>query len=1009
MKTYERVKIAKNYIENKYKIKKADEENKKKEWEEIYTKLDRLNLDIEDKSTFKELILQEEAKFIRESRKKITIFQFEPLKIIGRGAFGEVRLCRDKETNEIVAVKKMKKTEMHKKNQVLHVKAEQEVLAKNQSDWVVKLKYSFQDDEYLYLVMEYLPGGDLMSLLMNNDIIPEDQAKLYIAEMVLAIEAVHELKCIHRDIKPDNILIDKDGHIKLSDFGLSRKADNYLYADNPVDLKNAYSHIPGISNIAAKYSDHYNNRKRKRIFAFSTVGTPDYIAPEVFSQTGYGPEVDWWSLGVILFEMIVGFPPFFSDSPTETCKKIFNWKQYLIFPSDCKITPEAKDLIKKLVTDIDKRLGHTGANEIKEHPFFKGIDWNNIRSIKPIFIPKIKDVLDTQYFDKFDEEEPFYPQSEDTGKQVSKDICFIDFDFTREKEEKSLSALLDNEDFIRCSLQKIKNKEVVRELKHNASQDNILKDSNIKNINIPNSTKHNKYNTIQIKNLENDQIYIPNKTPKESINKNMNFNKFLNSGLSNTVNSNNDRIIPHSTTNKENTLKKFQSNTSNTLNSLVKNNNGNQNKFTNYSLVKPVIINNVTSSTSVNKENNNKSQLSNVSKEKINQVKTNSIKGKVNLKLNIEENNNAKDYEKHTFKESNISSSGVVNKNKLNLFGKKDTIFTPELSMKYSKDEEKNKNDINTSKNKSIINNILHENNLNHQEKEPKEIKPYVSIKLNKNTLQHKLNLQLDDELINSIEPYKTPKNNISKFNSKLVNNQHTVISSNIGNMGVNKSTKNNLSSSIANNEYKNGTYVKNSYKDTSSQQQMSLTGFSKISSINPINANTNVYTKSNISSNQISYINSISNSTKHSTMKEINFESSYKNDKSDKIDRIDNKDFYNLGNNIGSLNDNNSGINTLKSKIGTLNKAISKQNFTKQTSNNNAFIYTNANNYINMNQPMSSNQLNSNIQSMIHTKGKMSDKELKNYPSTVKGTTKIDFLSTKKSNLSMKKFNPSK
>lgn len=126
---------------------------------------------------------------------------------------------------------------MHKKNQVLHVKAEQEVLAKNQSDWVVKLKYSFQDDEYLYLVMEYLPGGDLMSLLMNNDIIPEDQAKLYIAEMVLAIEAVHELKCIHRDIKPDNILIDKDGHIKLSDFGLSRKADNYLYADNPVDLK----------------------------------------------------------------------------------------------------------------------------------------------------------------------------------------------------------------------------------------------------------------------------------------------------------------------------------------------------------------------------------------------------------------------------------------------------------------------------------------------------------------------------------------------------------------------------------------------------------------------------------------------------------------------------------------------------------------------------------------------------------------------------------------------------
>lgn len=265
MKTYERVKIAKSYIEKKYKLKKADEDVKKKEWEEIYKKLENYNLSTDESEKFKEVLLKQEAEYIRVNRQKNSIFQFESLAIIGRGAFGEVRVCKDKRNDEIVAVKKMRKDEMHKKNQVLHVKAEQEVLAKSDSEWIVSLKYSFQDDNYLYLVMDFLPGGDLMSLLMANDILPEEQAKLYTAEMVLAIEDVHKLKCIHRDIKPDNVLISADGHIKLSDFGLSRHAENDLYQDNPIELKNAYSHIPGISNIAAKYSDFFNNRKRKRI------------------------------------------------------------------------------------------------------------------------------------------------------------------------------------------------------------------------------------------------------------------------------------------------------------------------------------------------------------------------------------------------------------------------------------------------------------------------------------------------------------------------------------------------------------------------------------------------------------------------------------------------------------------------------------------------------------------------------------------------------------------------
>ena len=153
--------------------------------------------------------------------------------------------------------------------------------------------------------------------------------------------------------------------------------------------------------------------------------------------------------------MIVGFPPFFSDSPTETCKKIMNWKQYLKFPPESKISAESKDLIRKLVTDIDKRIGHTGSDEIKEHPFFAGIDWKNIKKHKPMFVPEVKSKFDTKYFDKFDEEEDFYPSKEQVAKQISKDICFVDFDFDRTFKKKTLIELVDNEEFVKATIDKI--------------------------------------------------------------------------------------------------------------------------------------------------------------------------------------------------------------------------------------------------------------------------------------------------------------------------------------------------------------------------------------------------------------------------------------------------------------------------------------------------------------------------------------------------------------------------
>lgn len=184
-----------------------------------------MKLTDKEKELIKQEILHKESENFRLQRTKINVRDFVPLKIIGRGAFGEVRVCRDKRTSEIVAIKKMKKQEMIYKNQVAHVRAERDILALANNPWIVELKCSFQDENFLYLVMEYLQGGDLMTLLMEKDILAEDLSRFYIAETILAIESVHNLNYIHRDLKPDNLIIGKDGHIKLSDFGLCKHAE----------------------------------------------------------------------------------------------------------------------------------------------------------------------------------------------------------------------------------------------------------------------------------------------------------------------------------------------------------------------------------------------------------------------------------------------------------------------------------------------------------------------------------------------------------------------------------------------------------------------------------------------------------------------------------------------------------------------------------------------------------------------------------------------------------------
>ncbi|KAF9455908.1 AGC/NDR protein kinase [Collybia nuda] len=385
---------------------------------------------------------KKESTYLRLRRTKLGLDDFKTVKVIGKGAFGEVRLVQKSDTGKIYAMKTLKKDEMLKKDQLAHVRAERDVLAESDSPWVVQLYYSFQDPSYLYLIMEFLPGGDLMTMLIKYDTFSEDVTRFYIAECVLAIEAVHKLGFIHRDIKPDNILIDKDGHVKLSDFGLStgfqKKHDSNYYQrllDPNVSLSpttpaqvSRNSVMVNSINLTMTNKDQIATWKaNRRKLAYSTVGTPDYIAPEIFLQKGYGNECDWWSLGAIMFECLVGYPPFCSDSTHETYQKIMQWSNYLLFPDDVHLSQESEDLIRRLIISADRRLS---VEHIKKHPFFYGVDWDTIRRIDAPFVPHLRSITDTSYFptdeiDQVDEE-----RSADSGT-TSKDLAFLGYTFKR--------------------------------------------------------------------------------------------------------------------------------------------------------------------------------------------------------------------------------------------------------------------------------------------------------------------------------------------------------------------------------------------------------------------------------------------------------------------------------------------------------------------------------------------------------------------------------------------------
>lgn len=368
---------------------------------------------------------------------------FEVIKVIGRGAFGEVCVVKLKGTEKVFAMKILNKWEMLKRAETACFHEERDVLVYGDRRWITNLHYAFQDDSNLYLVMDYYCGGDLLTLLSKfEDRLPEDMARFYIAEMILAIDSIHKLRYVHRDIKPDNVLLDANGHIRLADFGSCLR----LQEDGTVQ-----------SNVA--------------------VGTPDYISPEILRAMGegqamedgqgrYGRECDWWSLGVCMYEMLFGETPFYAESLVETYGKIMNHKNCFDFPTDLgyDVSDEAKDLMRQLICASEYRLGKNGINDFKNHPWFAGVDWDTLRDSMAPYIPEVSSPTDTSNFDVDDSEArsqdacpppanpafsalhlPFVGFSFTQGSQISDKGCLLTLSVTTSVTVGSASDLISYE------------------------------------------------------------------------------------------------------------------------------------------------------------------------------------------------------------------------------------------------------------------------------------------------------------------------------------------------------------------------------------------------------------------------------------------------------------------------------------------------------------------------------------------------------------------------------------
>ncbi|XP_059408803.1 microtubule-associated serine/threonine-protein kinase 1-like isoform X2 [Carassius carassius] len=303
---------------------------------------------------------------------------FQTIKLISNGAYGAVYLVRHRETRQRFAMKKINKQNLLLRNQIQQAFVERDILTFAENPFVVSMFCSFETRRHLCMVMEYVEGGDCATLLKNIGALPVEMAQMYFAETVLALEYIHNYGIVHRDLKPDNLLITSMGHIKLTDFGLSKM---------------------GLMNLTTNLFEGHIEKDAREFLDKQVCGTPEYIAPEVILRQGYGKPVDWWAMGIILYEFLVGCVPFFGDTTEELFGQVIT--DDIEWPKGDEALPsEAQSLISALLqTNPLVRLGTGGAFEVKQHSFFLGLDWNGLLRQKAEFIPNLESEEDTSYFD----------------------------------------------------------------------------------------------------------------------------------------------------------------------------------------------------------------------------------------------------------------------------------------------------------------------------------------------------------------------------------------------------------------------------------------------------------------------------------------------------------------------------------------------------------------------------------------------------------------------------------